>query len=108
MRAFFTLSAFALFLGGCSKSDCEKAGGTCEQPTPGACLGLYSPNSDGYSCGSGFCCLPLRYSPCETAGGRCVQHGTCTSGAIGDASRYVCSNSGGALDCCLPSPDGGT
>ena len=94
--------------GGCPKSDCEKAGGTCEQPTPGGCLGLYSPNSGGYSCGSGFCCLPLRYSPCESGGGKCVQHGTCTSAIGAGTSQYVCSNSGGGFDCCLPFTDGGT
>jgi len=57
------------------QNDCEKAGGTCEQGAPGACLGGWSPNTGGYSCASSTtsCCLPLSYSPCETAGGTCTQ-----------------------------------
>jgi hypothetical protein len=109
MRAILILSALALFIGACSKNDCEKAGGKCEQITPGACLGLVSGDDLGYSCASSatVCCLPLRYSPCEKAGGTCVQMGACATGAIGDTSTYGCSNNGGVLECCLPSADGG-
>ena len=96
-------------------SDCEKAGGTCDPITPGGCLGGWSPNTDGYSCGSStsFCCFPLSYSPCETAGGTCVwTAGTCPSGTVDDTSQYQwsqyeCSSAGGPSICCMPSTDGG-
>jgi hypothetical protein len=93
------------------QNDCEKAGGTCEQGAPGACLGGWSPNTGGYSCASSTtsCCLPLSYSPCETAGGTCtqVQPGSCPSGTIDDTSQYQCSNMGGPTTCCMPSANGG-
>jgi hypothetical protein len=92
-------------------SDCERAGGTCESKSPGACLGGWSPNTDGYSCGSSttFCCFPLSYSPCETAGGTCLGPGpaTCPDGTIDDTSQYGCSNGGGPSICCMPSANGG-
>ena len=92
------------------QNDCEKAGGTCEQITPGTCLGGWSPNTEGYSCRSSFtvCCLPLSHSPCETAGGTCAATaGTCPSGTIDDTSQYSCSNMGGPSTCCMPSGGGG-
>jgi hypothetical protein len=96
-------------------SDCEKAGGTCDPITPGGCLGGWSPNTDGYSCGSSttFCCLPLSYSPCETAGGTCVwTAATCPSGTVDNTSQYqwsqyACSSAGGPSTCCMPSANGG-
>ena len=107
MRTIVLLSAIALFMGACSKNTCEQAGGTCEGMTPGACLGLVGGDNLGYSCASSgqVCCLPLRYSVCEKAGGSCVQAGACTSGTIGDSNAYRCSDTGGALACCLPSAD---
>ena len=90
------------------QNDCEKAGGTCDPITPGGCLGGWTPNTGGYSCASSttFCCLPLSHSPCETAGGTCVE-GTCPSGTIDDTSQYECSNEGGPTTCCMPSANGG-
>ena len=97
------------------RSDCEKAGGTCEPITPGACLGGWIPGSDGYSCDSSMtvCCLPLSYSPCETAGGTCVSTAdTCPSGTVDTTSQYqwsqyACSSAGGPSTCCMPSANGG-
>jgi hypothetical protein len=93
------------------QNDCEKAGGTCEQGAPGACLGGWSPNTGGYSCASSTtsCCLPLSYSPCETAGGTCIQAqpGACPGGTVDNTSQYECSNMGGPSTCCMPSANGG-
>ena len=97
------------------QNDCEQAGGTCEQMTPGACLGGWSPNTGGYSCRSSTtsCCFPLSYSPCETAGGTCVwTAGTCPSGTVDNTSQYQwsqyeCSSAGGPSICCMPSANGG-
>ena len=93
------------------QNDCEKAGGTCEQGAPGACLGGWSPNTGGYSCASSTtsCCLPLSYSPCETAGGTCIQSqpGACPGGTVDNTSQYECSNMGGPSTCCMPSANGG-
>ena len=97
------------------QNDCERAGGTCETKSPGGCLGGWSPNTDGYSCESSttFCCLPLSYSPCETAGGTCVwTAGTCPSGTVDNTSQYQwsqyeCSSAGGPSICCMPSTGGG-
>jgi hypothetical protein len=96
-------------------SDCERAGGTCESKSPGACLGGWSPNTDGYSCGSSmtFCCMPLSYSPCVTAGGTCVWTAdTCPNGTVDNTSQYQwsqyeCSSAGGPSICCMPSTGGG-
>jgi len=92
------------------QSDCERAGGACDPITPAGCFG-WSPNTDGYSCGSSttFCCMPLSYSPCVTAGGTCVEPvpGTCPGGMFDDTSQYGCSNGGGPYTCCMPSANGG-
>jgi len=90
------------------QSDCERAGGACGPESPGFCYDGWSPNTDGYSCGSStmFCCLPLSYSPCETAGGTCVE-GTCPGGTIDDSIQYECSNGSYITTCCMPSANGG-
>lgn len=107
MRPIIILHALALLMAACNgKSSCELAGGMCEPITPGACLGLFSPNSDQYSCSSGVCCLPLSYTPCESHGGQCIRDMTCANGTVADP-KYGCSNTGGATTCCLPSVDGG-
>jgi hypothetical protein len=98
------------------QNDCERAGGNCETKSPGGCLDGWSPNTDGYSCESSttFCCLPLSYSPCETAGGTCVwTASTCPSGTVDNTSQYQwsqyeCSSAGGPSICCMPSAGGGT
>jgi len=92
------------------QSDCERAGGACEPESPGFCVGGWSPNTGGYSCRSStnFCCFPLSYSPCETAGGMCVgTAGTCPGGMFDDTSQYGCSNGAGPTTCCMPSANGG-
>jgi len=105
MRRVLVAAVSVLLVAGCGKNDCEKAGGSCQALTPGACLGLVTSDQ---KCGSSeVCCMPLDHSVCEKAGGACVVHGTCTGGTVGDPSQYACSNAGGNYDCCL-SADGGS
>jgi hypothetical protein len=111
MRRFLVIFALCVLVG-CnsnSKTECESRGGTCSQVTPGACLGKFIPNGDGYACDSSeVCCLPLSQSPCEVAGGTCVEVGTCSHGTVSTTSASACSNAGGPAECCIPLGDAGT
>jgi hypothetical protein len=104
MRRVLIAPVSVLLSTGCGKNDCEGAGGRCQQITPGACLGQVAGDQ---ACDSfEICCLPLDHSACEKAGGKCVAHGTCTSGTVGEPSQYACSSTGATYECCL-SADGG-
>ncbi len=71
------------------------------QPPPGFCDGgPFAPTYNGDGCINGFACTPVL---CTTAGGACVAvvPGACTSGHVGDASKYSCGSGIGVM-CCLP------
>jgi len=90
-----------------SQNDCEKAGGTCDQVSPGVCSDGWVPDTGSYSCGSSMmvCCLPVSHSPCETAGGTCV-YDVCPSGTVDVAALpSQCTTSLGPPTCCMPSAD---
>lgn len=71
------------------------------QPAPGFCDGgPYAPTYDSKACVVGFACAPVA---CTSAGGTCVglAPGACTTGHVGDATKYSCGSGIGVM-CCLP------
>jgi hypothetical protein len=88
---------------------CASAGTFCcvqqcpelAQPPPGFCDGGgFAPIYDKNACITGFACTPVA---CAVAGGTCVgvAPGSCTTGNVGDATKYSCGGGIGVM-CCLP------